>query len=159
MERQRNVTCCLIGHRVLREQDVRTIAEKLDAAIRQKIMDGYIYFLTGGMPGFDTMAAAAVLRLRREFPQVKLILVLSCRSQADHWCEEDRLRYEEIRRHADTVMYTSQNDSRGCMQKRNRCLANCSSACICYLRKLTGGTAYTAAYAKRKGLTLVNLVG
>ena len=45
----------------------------------------------------------------------------------------------------------------GCMQKRNRHLVDCSSACICFLTKHEGGTAYTVDYAKQKGLYLINV--
>ena len=42
------------------------------------------------------------------------------------------------------------------MHERNRHLADNSSACICYLTEKTGGTSYTAEYAKRKKLLVIN---
>ena len=44
------------------------------------------------------------------------------------------------------------------MFKRNRHLVNHSSACICYLEKPTGGTAYTVNYARKCGLQIINLM-
>ncbi len=44
-----------------------------------------------------------------------------------------------------------------CIVKRNRHLVDYSSACICYLNKSTGGTAYTVEYAKKRGLQIINL--
>lgn len=43
------------------------------------------------------------------------------------------------------------------MQKRNRHLVDNSSACICYLTKPTGGTAYTVNYASEHGLMIINI--
>ena len=43
------------------------------------------------------------------------------------------------------------------MLKRNRHLVDNSSVCICYLTESTGGTAYTVEYARKSGLTIVNL--
>ena len=43
------------------------------------------------------------------------------------------------------------------MQKRNWHLADNSSACICYLTKPAGSTAYTVDYARRMGLRIINV--
>ena len=40
--------------------------------------------------GFDTMAALSVLKLREEFPQIKLILVLPHPEQAKSWTDENK---------------------------------------------------------------------
>lgn len=45
------------------------------------------------------------------------------------------------------------------MFKRNRHLVDCSSVCVCYLTKPSGGTAYTVKYAASGGLTIVNIAG
>ena len=121
------------------------------------IHSGYLYFGAGGALGFDTLAAQTVLRLRKSYPQIKLILVLPCISQADRWAPEDVRTYREIMKQADKVVYTSQDYSPGCMFKRNRYLVNCSSTCICYLTKEKGGTAYTVEYAKKHGLQIFNV--
>ncbi len=42
------------------------------------------------------------------------------------------------------------------MFKRNRHLVDHSGVCVCYLTKERGGTAYTAQYAQRQGLEIVN---
>ncbi len=43
------------------------------------------------------------------------------------------------------------------MLERNRHLVDCSSVCVCYMYKDTGGTAYTADYAYKKGIEVVNI--
>ena len=123
------------------------------------IEQGYRYFGAGGALGFDTLAAQAVLRLRERYPQIRLILVLPCLNQTRGWPQADIDTYEEIKRCADKVTYTSEHYFRGCMQKRNRHLVDNSSACICYLTKPTGGTAYTVDYARRMGLRIINVTG
>ena len=109
--------------------------------------------------GFDTLAAQVVLRLRERYPQIRLILVLPCLNQTRGWAQADIDAYEEIKHCADKVTYTSEHYFRGCMQKRNRHLADNSSVCICYLTKPTGGTAYTVNYARRSGLRIINIAG
>ena len=107
--------------------------------------------------GFDTLAAQAVLRAKKKHPQVKLILVLPCRSQADRWSERDKAVYEDIKAQADKVVYVSEQYTRSCMFQRNRHLVDCSGTCVAYLTEDSGGTAYTVGYARSKGLNVMNL--
>ena len=107
--------------------------------------------------GFDTLAAQTVLRLKKTYPKIKLILVLPCLSQTRGWRSEDIAEYERIKAAADKVVYTSQEYTRDCMFKRNRHLVDNSSLCIAYLMENTGGTAYTVDYARFKGLIIKNV--
>lgn len=150
-------TVCLTGHRKIPPESFPEISRRLEAVLIQLMKKGYQYFGTGGALGFDTLAAQTVLKLKTVYPSSKLILVLPCESQADHWEKEDRMLYEDIKGKADKVVYTSKTYFRGCMYKRNRHLVDNSSCCICYLTKETGGTAYTVHYAKEKLLTIYNV--
>ena len=107
--------------------------------------------------GYDTIAAQTVLKLRRKYPRIKLILVLPCKTQTRGWTQADIDEYERIMAAADKVTYTSEEYTRGCMHKRNRHLVDNSSLCICYLTEGSGGTAYTVDYAKKRGLDIVNI--
>lgn len=153
----RKRTACFTGHRSIPKDEIKNLTKRLTDEVRNLIVQGYCYFGAGGALGFDIIAEQVVLQLRNEYPQIKLILVLPCLSQADCWSEKDRAVYEDIKARADKVVYTSQNYTRDCMFKRNRHLVDCSSLCICYLTEATGGTAYTVKYAKAKGITTVNL--
>lgn len=157
MEELRSKTCCLTGHRTLPPDEAAQIADRLDAALRQLIDQGYRYFGIGGARGFDTLAAQCILRLQAFYPAIRLILVLPCRDQARGWPLRDKFIYLWIKRQADKLVYTAQCYEPGCMQKRNRHLVAHSSCCLCYLTSRTGGTAYTVACAKRAGLTVLNI--
>lgn len=133
-----------------------TLARRLKTILIDLIENGYQYFGAGGALGFDTLAAQTILDLKTEYPQIKLILVLPCFSQANGWSSNDKEIYERIKSSADKVVYTSEEYTKGCMHKRNRHLADNSSACICYLTEKTGGTAYTVDYATSKGLLVIN---
>ena len=89
--------------------------------------------------------------------QVKLILVLPCVNQTDGWEQSDIDEYERIRVLADEIIYTSEENKKGCMHKRNRYLVDHSSLCICYMTRKSGGTAYTVEYATSNGLKIINI--
>lgn len=150
-------TACFTGHRELPAEYLPEISKSLEDAVVALIEQGYCCFGAGGALGFDTLAAQTVLRLRERYPQIRLILVLPCLNQTRGWPQADIDTYEEIKRCADKVTYTSEHYFRGCMQKRNRHLVDNSSVCICYLTKPTGGTAYTVDYARRRGLQVINI--
>ena len=150
-------TACFTGHRELPAEYLPEISKRLEDILVALIEQGYCYFGAGGALGFDTLAAQVVLRLRERYPQIRLILVLPCLNQTRGWPQEDIDTYEEIKRCADKVTYTSEHYFRGCMQKRNRHLIDNSSVCICFLAEKTGGTFYTVNYASYCGLTIINI--
>ena len=152
-------TACFTGHRNVPSEYAEALAENLRKTLIEQINRGYRNFEAGGALGFDTLAAQAVLELRNEYPDVKLILVLPCLSQTRGWSVEDVKIYESIKSRADSVIYTSQEYTRGCMHKRNRYLVDNSSLCICYLTECAGGTAYTVKYAQKNDVEIINLSG
>ncbi len=152
-----NMTCCFTGHRKIPQESYNQIYRQTEITIEKLINSGYTYFGTGGALGFDTLAALLVLRFKKQYSHIRLILVLPCRQQTFGWTKRDIEIYENIKLQADKVVYTSDEYYSGCMHKRNRHLVDNSSACICYLTEHTGGTAYTVNYAKGKNLKIINV--
>lgn len=108
-------TACFTGHRELPTDDLPEISKRLEDTLVKLIEQGYRYFGAGGALGFDTLAAQVVLRLRERYPQIRLILVLPCLNQTRGWPQADIDAYEEIKRCADKVTYTSEHYFRGCI--------------------------------------------
>lgn len=146
----KNQTCCFTGHRKIPLDQLESVTQRLRDAVIASIKDGYLYFGAGGALGFDTLAAQTVLDLKKDYPQIKLILVLPCKTQTRGWRQEDIEEYNRIIRAADKVVYTSNNYYNGCMQIRNRHLVEYSSLCICYLNKTTGGDRIHRRICKEK---------
>ncbi len=156
---QRGKTCCFTGHRELPAGwDRQKLAMRLEKAVVGQIEKGVRFFGAGGARGFDALSAETILKLKKKYPNIKLILVLPCLTQTRGWSVEDVEEYEQIKAQADKVVYTSQEYTKGCMFKRNRHLVDHSGVCICYLVKDSGGTAYTVHYAKERGLEIINVV-
>ncbi len=152
----RETTVCFTGHRDIPDTDRDAVTARLKRCLMGLANEGYDTFCAGGALGFDTLAAETVLALKTVCPQVKLHLVLPCKNQTRGWPSEAVAQYEEILSKADVVTYTAETYHRGCMHLRNRRLVDESSVCVCYLKKPTGGTAYTVDYARKNGLRLFN---
>ena len=153
----REKTCFFSGHRDILLNDYQIIAEKLERKVEEFIKNGIHYFGVGGALGFDLLAANTVLKLRLRYPQVRLALILPCKNHDFSWQNADKAEFERILSRADKVVYTAERYYNGCMYKRNRHMADASGWCICYLDRVTGGTAYAVSYALSVGTKVINL--
>lgn len=153
----RKDTCCFTGHRNIPFYKYNEVSQKIESIVRKLIPQGVIYYGSGGAQGFDTIAALTILRLRLQFPQIKLILVLPCQTQTENWLGKDQLIYDFIKSYSDKCVYISSDYTKTCMFERNRHLVNGSQICICYLERCYGGSASTVRYAKKKGLKIINI--
>ena len=153
----KNTSCCFTGHRDIVPEKLPVIKEKLINIISDAIDRGYTDFYNGGAIGFDQLAAEAVLELKREHPDIRLHIIVPCASQAYKWTCENRQKYERVIACADEVKILSPFYFKGCMQIRNRYMADASSLCIAYLNRTTGGTADTIKYAQKEMLEIINI--
>lgn len=153
----KNTTCCFTGHRFFSGEPKSAVFNNLCLTIRRLYAEGITTFISGGALGFDTLAALAVLKLRRELPCLKLILVLPCRDQHAKWPYADKQAYEEILCAADEVVCLNESYRAGCMHQRNRVMVKLSSICIAYYTGKPGGTAFTVALAQKDGMRIINL--
>ena len=152
-------TCCFTGHRKISAKMLDTVSERLKEVVNSAIQSGYRCFITGGAIGFDTLSAQTVLNAKQEHrrKKIKLILAIPCPEQADDWEQADIDEYERIKTLADSVVYVSTHNKKGCMHKRNRYMVDNSSLCIAYMTRQSGGTAYTVKYAQENNKKICNI--
>ena len=149
-------TCCFTGHRMLPEDKIDKIKERLMQIIEDMVKKkDVLFFCTGGAMGFDTVAAECVLEAKKIHTDIKLILVLPHINQDKYYPAEYVRRYAEIKNSADRIIYTSHEYYRGCMHERNRYMVDHSDYCVCYLTEHRGGTAYTVRYAEEKRMEVI----
>ena len=151
-------TVCFTGHRHIPEMEYPQLEEALTHTIESLIERGAEIFRAGGAVGFDTFAALSVLSLKKKHPHIRLELILPCPTQTRGWEANDQILYEQILAQADAHRYVSTGYYPGVLQMRNRALVDGSDVCVAYLcNSHGGGTAFTAAYALKQGLELINL--
>ena len=149
---------CFTGHRVISKELLYTMPHMLNSCIRKQINDGFADFITGGALGFDTYAAQEIIKLRAEFPQIRLILALPCPEQADKWNKSQIALYKKIIVNADVVYYVSEKYDSGCMMRRNKFMVDNSQRCIFYIERNSGGTYKTVEYAMEQNKKLYNIM-
>ncbi len=149
---------CFSGHRNL-PPDSTELQADLERAVTELIEWGVVFFGNGGALGFDILAAETVMRLKKDYPHIKLVMVLPCppEQQSLKWNDEQKKRYYSILERADKVRILSPQYTNSCMLERNRHMVAHSGFLICYLRQNSGGTFYTVNYAERCGVEIIRL--
>ena len=158
MNADREIACCFTGHREIPLGNTDGIRNHLKREIERLYTEnGITVFYAGGATGFDALASETVIERRTEHPGIRLVIVMPHKEQAKRWSVEEKAQHEHIKSSADEVICLAEHYYRGCMQCRNRYMVDRSSICICYLTQDTGGTAYTVKYARKQGLSVINL--
>ena len=157
MNNQKIEHVCFTGHRSIDPPRASLILPLLDQILRSLIRLGATQFYAGGALGFDTIAAIAVLKLKKDFPDVRLNLILPCKNQTKMWNDKDRAIYDSILQAADSVEFVCENYTSYCMHERNRRLVDSSQICIAYCEHSGGGSAYTMSYALKKEKEVLNI--
>ncbi len=142
---------CFSGHREIPPEELERIEKELLLTVTGLIERGYTEFYTGGAEGFDFLATECVAEMKKEYPDIKLKVIFPFKSTK---C--DRL-YKDIIKMCDSVEYVSGKYFPWTYHERNRKLVDRSSVCVCYLTKTSGGTLFTANYAKDNALELIIL--
>ena len=157
-----NKSVCFTGHRTIAE-DKEKLSARLYALLERLVTEQKITdFYTGGAVGWDALAALTVLKLRENYTEVKLHLVLPCpfEEQSTKWNEAQKTEYLHIFGLADSAEQVSDRYYNGCMKARNaRLVELASDYCICYWnpKHYRSGTGQTVRMAQKKGIEVINL--
>lgn len=152
---------CFTGHRTVTAQEQRFLAVWLPEQIRTLYARGFRTFYNGAAMGFDIIAAEAVLALRAECPQIRLHLLLPCRTQSRGWSVDWQKRYAVILAQADQteILEEDRPVSRETFLRRDRALVDRSAVCIAFCKRMQSGTGYTVRYARQCGREVLLAAG
>lgn len=162
---ERAHTCCFTGHRPDKlpwgydERDPRclvlrrSLLRELEGLYRR----GWRHFISGMALGCDLYFAEAALELRESYPALTLEAAVPFPGQADRWSEDSRARWQAVLDACDRRTVVSDGYDRGCMLRRDRYMADRSSALLAVFSGAPGGTRYTLDYAARNGLDILLL--
>ena len=126
-------------------------------AVRRLYRRGFRQFYSGGALGFDLLAAEEVLLLRENLRDLRLVFALPCGDQTGNWPEKEIIRQRQLILLADETRVLSPQYYPGCMMVRNRYMVDHAAYCVCYLKRMRGGTMSTVAYALRQDVPVMNL--
>lgn len=154
----REFSCFFTGHRIIAANKLPLIEEMLRKKIRFLIEDkGVTDFIAGGALGFDTMAEKAVLELKEEYDYITLRLYLPCYDRMKKWSDAQRFEGRMIMSKSEYIYVTEGGYTEGCMQKRNKKMADDAKYCIAYCDRKRSGASATVGYAEKTGCIIDNI--
>lgn len=150
MTEEKKLACAFTGHRKLEEN---FDGEKLKKGVKRLIEEENVSVFYCGMAlGFDMYVCEYLQEIRSEYPQIKVIACIPCPEQADKFSDFEKHRYERLVSGCDERVILSPHYTNGCMFKRNRYMVDRADYLLAHCLRATGGSAYTVAYAQKKGV-------
>lgn len=159
-----SLTCAFTGQRPSsfhfgydeEHPDCAKLKLTISAQIAALIDNGVKTFLTGMALGTDIWAAEIVLAMKKQRPDLRLIAVLPCETQANRWSVDQRERYFNILSECDDTVYISRQYTKDCMCRRNRWMIDHASFVLAvYNGNPKGGTAETVRYAHTQNRAVI----
>ena len=163
---ERELSCTFTGHRPSsfsfgydeEHPDCGKIKTLMTTQVLALIENGVTTFLTGMALGVDIWGAEIVLACKKHYPNIRLIAVIPCETQANRWSVEQRERYFNILADCDETIYISRHYTSSCMFQRNRWMVDHASFVIAvYNGNAKGGTAYTVDYARKTNRAVIQI--
>lgn len=145
-EEKTSKVCVFTGHRELGEDFSK---KSLKTAVLEMISLGADTFLCGMAVGFDLAAAETVIALKKKHTSLKLVACIPCFGQEKYFSRTDQKRYLSLLKKADEKVILADSYYKGCMQVRDKYMAERADSMIAYCKKQEGGTAYTVRCFKR----------
>jgi uncharacterized phage-like protein YoqJ len=144
-------TCCFFGHREVYEDVSATLYNKV---CRMIVENGVDTFLVGGHGRFDSIATSVVNKIKKTFPNVKLILV---RPYLTNDLNRNRNYYNSVYDEIIIPSSLAEIHYRAAIPKRNQWMVDESQYVITFLRNNFGGAYEAVQYAKRQYKSIVKI--
>lgn len=146
------------GHRFIPYAKLPILKAALQDVIIELYAKGYNNYYCGMAMGFDLLSAEAVLSLKTEYKELRLIAVIPYRNQDERFSFADKKRYHSILSRVDDTILLGENYYQGCLLRRNDYMLAHSNQVIAYYDgENKGGTFYTCRKAQVEGLPIINL--
>ncbi len=144
----RGFRCALSGHRELPPDfDKDALFAELEALLKE----GYTTFYCGMARGFD-LTALSYLIDRKGAYHVRIEAFIPYPNQELRYDTEEKKLYRALIGQCDVIHIMSEHYYRGAALVRDKIMVDRADIVFAYLRKNTGGTAYTVKYAQKNGV-------
>ena len=133
------------GHRSGRiSQPMLTLFAGMVTEIKRLYASGCRNFFSGMAEGGDLIFAKAVLAVRNELTDIRLVAAIPFREQSARYSDPNKRLYISLLEEADKTVILSESYHKGCFHRRNDFLVEHAAIMLAYWDgKPYGGTCYT----------------
>ena len=155
-------TVCFSGYRpekfsfALNSPQGERLINDIEKCVQTLINKGFVNFIVGGATGFDTVCGEVLIKLKKDYPQIKIYSYIPFKNMHLYFGAHWRDRQNRVLKNS-FVTVLNEEFYRGCYFERNRKMVDEAQVLVCYYDGADGGTAYTENYAKKKGIEIINL--
>lgn len=148
-------TVAFFGHRYI--DDPVRVESLLEEQIRKLITEKeYVDFLVGRNGDFDRCAAAAVVRVRKEYRDDNSALVLVLPYPTAEYSKNEKAFYDYYAE-VEISQRASEAYPKSAIRIRNREMADRADLVICYVEDKSGGAWQAVEYAQKINKEIINL--
>ncbi len=151
--------CFFVGDRELPAYRIKTIHQRLGEIIGELVQQGILDFFAGSEPGFEMLAAEAVIRYRMHYPDsgVRLFFIPPEGKALDGRPQAELHKIIALRQTANRVLDPQLYPGLSTLESRRRWMADHSAACVTYFSHLQDCNSEIIQYARRGGLRVIHL--
>ena len=160
-----DLSCCFTGHRANKlpwgfednNPACVELKQKIEQAVSQLYSRGVRHFICGMANGCDLYCAEAVLKLKKEHPELTLEAAVPHPHQASQYPPAQKQQYKRVLSLCDRITMIHKIYSRTCMMDRNRYMVDHSDIVLAIYNGSPGGTRNTILYALRSKKELIQI--
>lgn len=106
---------------VFNEKDpkIKIIKKAISSQLEAFIFEGTTWFIVSGNLGVELWAAQEVLRLKEDYPEIRLAILLPFVGWGENWNEQNKQAFDEIKHRADYVNTVSHKKYENPQQLKN----------------------------------------
>lgn len=152
-------TCCFTGHRILEENNLPELMIKIKTHVIRLHEMGVTNFLVSDIIGFESLVASEIVKLKPNYPGIKLLLLLPYKTICDVVPNSILYKkYCDVRKVADEVVCIKNEYFDNYKYIRNNYIVENSSYLIYYLTHNVEPASTIVNYAKSLKLKeIINL--
>lgn len=157
-------TACFTGHRPNKlkgynAEDNKELLWRIHSVcvdlIENKDVDT---FINGLALGVDMWSAKIIIKLKEEYPYIKLISAIPCRNHSSKWNKESQLMRQEICDKSDEVVLVTDDEYKPyLMQVRNEYMVKNSDYVIGVWDGTKGGTGNCIIFAEKQNKEIIRI--
>lgn len=126
--------CCFVSDTKIHASVMGGMGKRLKEEMTHLIGQGVTHFVCSTASGLNTLAAALVVVLRNDYPDITLSFVLPCEEYTVFASKDEQSFFAGISKETDEILFTSEQYTHRCVQVCERYIIDNTQYCICYAK-------------------------